>query len=314
MRIVSLVPAATDWLIELELSDSIVGISHESEDQVLLEGTKVVTQPSAKFDGNSAEIDRLIREQIDSGVPAFFLDEEALLELKPDLVICQQHCGVCAIDGREVAKFATENDLDTFFFDPLNFREILQQVIKMADALGCLDRGMKLIGDLELRIAKLQKQIGFDPKKDEPKYSMAFVEWIDPIFLAGNWIPQMVELIGLRDASKREHNQSVQISLMDLLNLKADYIIIAPCDFSIQDSLQDLPSLWDRYVWKELKAVQNENVYLADGCKYFNKPGPTLIRSLELMALAVYKEGISDTNPVAEDEMVHLQIQGNERR
>ena len=306
MRIVSLVPAATDWLIELDLADSIVGISHESAGNKALVGIPTLTSPSIILDGNSAEIDRQIREQIENGAPSFFLNDEELLGLKPDVIICQQHCGVCAIDGSEVSKFARENDLTTFFFDPLNFREVLQQLIRMSNSLGCLERGMKLAGDVELRIKNLQEQIGFDPKADSPSLSLALIEWIDPIFLAGNWIPQMIELLGLKDACDRTHNQSVEISLMTLMDMRADFLIIAPCDFTIEDSLSDLPGLYDRYVWKDLKAVQKEQVYVADGLRYFNRPGPNLIRSLELMALAVYKEKVSHMITVGEDEIIQL--------
>ncbi len=289
MRIVSLIASATEIVCELGFESSLVGRSHECDFPPSVQRLPVCTSPRFAVHGSSAEIDRRVKEILEQSLSVYLVDADKLRELRPDVIVTQTQCEVCAVSEKDVQTALCEwidsrpqivslrtNDLHDFWLD----------IARVADALGVPDGGKALLDRLQARMAVVADKAA----KLATRPSVAAVEWIEPLMSAGNWMPQMVYLAGGSMLFGEDGQHSPRLAWDDFCRADPDVILVTPCGWDIAKSREELPALTSKPEWSKLKAVRNGQVYLADGNQYFNRPGPRLVESLEILAEVLHPE------------------------
>lgn len=303
MRIVSLLPAATEWICAFGGTDALVGRSHECDFPPDVQDVPVVTEATYDAEADSAAIDEAVQEQLNEGLSLYEVDLERLRALDPDLVVTQDQCEVCAVSLPELeAQLRTLSEWtgrspDLISMQPQTLKEVLDEALRLARVMDRFEAGMEVIGNLETGLKVLRDQIGVDRSTNPQSLpAVACVEWLEPLMVAGHWMPDVVEMAGGRAVLGSEGEPSEPVEWNDLRDADPDLLALMPCGFSIEETRRDLPYLTDRVGWAELSAVQDHRVALFDGSAYFNRPGPRLYRAIELLAATLYPDRI-DPNP-----------------
>ena len=281
-RIVSLLPSSTEIACALGLKTSLVGVSHECDYPADIVGLPVLTEPKLNPKGTSREIDDRVHEIVQDGLSVYRLHTDKLQQLKPDLVLTQDHCEVCAVSLSEVknaVRSFVEGDLNLVSLHPTNLGDIKMDIRKVAVATGREQHAENLIDSFEVRFEKLK-----DRTKNLPKYRIACLEWLDPLMAAGNWVPELVEIAGGQQSFVDPGKHSSWLDWESLVEYQPEVIVLMPCGFKIPQSQIDLPVLTNHPLWQEIPAVQDNRVYIADGNAYFNRPGPRIVESAEILA------------------------------
>lgn len=275
MRIASLLASATELICDLGAGEQLVARSHECDHPSWVKQLPCASRPTFDITGSSKQIDTLVRERLSAGEPLYTVDESLLLELRPDIIITQTHCEVCAVSPanvgselcrRQVAALST-GTLEGIFD---SFRQIARVI----------DRDVEpLIGRIEARLAEIERTLA-----GAPRPTIACLEWIEPIFNMGNWGPELVQraggvqLLGTPGAhSTTTHWESVR-------DADPDYVLIAPCGFSLDRALGEMSFLERLPNWRDLRAVREGRVFVADGNLYFNRSSPSVFTSVEILA------------------------------
>ncbi len=282
MRIVSLLPSATEIVCALGLRDQLVGVTHECDYPASVRGLPVVTRSRIPPGLSSAIIDGLVREQLSGADALYTLDMPTLHQLRPDLIVTQALCDVCAVAADEVNAAACElpGQPQVINLEPMRLSEVLDTLERVADAAGCSARGRSVRTELEARIDALTTRSQAVIRAPR----VAMLEWIDPLFNAGHWTPELVTIAGGVECLGNPFAPSEQVSFDRLQAARPDLIAIALCGFDVQRSLQDVALLEQHAGWRDLPAVLNDQVYLLDGNAYFSRPGPRLVDSAEILA------------------------------
>ena len=306
MRIVSLLPAATEWVCIFGGQEDLVGRSHECDYPESIQDVPVVTAPTYASEGDSAAIDDAVQGQLQEGLSLYDVDLERLRALEPDLIVTQDQCEVCAVSLPEVEAQLGDwagSAPEVVSMHPQTLKEVLDEALRLARAMEALDEAMEVIANLETGLRVLREDIGVD-RTTNPKSlpSVACVEWLEPLMIAGHWMPDVVEMAGgcALLGTAGEPTQSVEWSALS--EADPDVLALMPCGFSIDETCRDLQYLTDRSGWSDLSAVQNQRVALLDGNAYFNRPGPRLYRALEVLATVIYPDQVHPTPPVADWE------------
>jgi iron complex transport system substrate-binding protein len=282
-RIISLLPAATEIICALGLEHQLVGRSHECDYPANIANLPVCS--SAKFisGSNSAEIDRQVKEILSDSLSIYEIDRDLIKQLSPDVIITQAQCEVCAVSLNDVElalKDLLEKECQIISLQPNGLDDIYQEIQLLADQLGVPEAGAELLELSEERINIIQHKLKFI--SDRP--SVACVEWLDPLMMAGNWTPEIVEIAGGTPVLTLAGKHSSYINFEDILKANPDILVLMPCGFSIQRTLQEINLLLDLPGWTDLKAVQNQKIFIVDGNQYFNRSGPRITDSIEIMA------------------------------
>jgi iron complex transport system substrate-binding protein len=240
---------------------------------------------SAKFisGSNSAEIDRQVKEILSDSLSIYEIDRDLIKQLSPDVIITQAQCEVCAVSLNDVElalKDLLEKECQIISLQPNGLDDIYQEIQLLADQLGVPEAGAELLELSEERINIIQHKLKFI--SDRP--SVACVEWLDPLMIAGNWTPEIVEIAGGTPVLTLAGKHSSYINFEDILKANPDILVLMPCGFSIQRTLQEINLLLDLPGWTDLKAVQNQKIFIVDGNQYFNRSGPRITDSIEIMA------------------------------
>ncbi len=288
-RVVSLIASSTEIVCALGCEDRLVGRSHECDYPPSVRRLPVCTAPLIDPYASSAEIDRQVKTVLRDALSVYRVDGDLLRELRPDVVITQSQCDVCAVSLKDV-----ETALCAWIdarprlvsLEPNALADIWRDIQHVAEALGEPERGRALIDRLQGRIAAVADRVAALP--DRP--TVACIEWIDPLMAAGNWVPELVELAGGENLFGEAGKHSPWMTWEQLVTRDPDVIVVLPCGFDIERSRQELPVLSERRQWSALRAVQNGRVYLTDGNQYFNRPGPRLVESLEILAELLHPE------------------------
>jgi iron complex transport system substrate-binding protein len=283
MRIVSLLPSATEIVCELGLADQLVGVSHECDYPDSIRGIPIVTRSKLPSDLSSFQIDQIVRQDFQAQASLFSLRLDLLSELAPDLIVTQSLCEVCA-----VADFEIERALKQWVYkpkvlnlSPRNLREMFDSIQAVGLATGTPQRATEAIDQLQRRVQRVVDSCkGIEPMRPDA----VILEWLDPLFSAGHWNPELIDLAGGRECIGHSGSKSESISWERLVDANPDVLLIACCGYTIPKTLQDLPSLQGRPGFQELRAVRNHRVFIADGNAYFNRPGPRLVDTLEMIA------------------------------
>lgn len=287
LKIISLLPAATEIVCALGLEESLIGRSHECDFPLSVKKLPVCS--SAKFlpGSDSAEIDRQVKQILSDSLSIYSIDKELIRSLAPDVIITQAQCEVCAVSLKDVEE-ALEDLLDKecriISLEPHNLADIYSSIQSIAGQLGVMSRGEELLELSEERIDIIRHKLKFI--SDKPK--VACIEWLSPLMVAGNWTPELVEIAGGRSVIAQSGKHSPFIEFKALLTEDPDILVLMPCGFSIERTLQEIHLLIEQPGWQQLKAVQNNQIYIADGNQYFNRSGPRITDSVEILAEIIH--------------------------
>ncbi len=281
MRIVSLLPSATEILCALGLDAQLVGISHECDYPDQIARLPAVTRSRMTKGASSAQIDAEVRDHLSQADALYELDLPLLAQLKPDLLVTQALCDVCAVSADEVNDAAQTllSCPEVINLEPMSLADVFDTMAQVGQVTGRQAEAAAWAAQARARIERVLQLPALNPR---PR--LAFLEWIDPPFNAGHWTPELIEMAGATDCLGNLHQPSRTLAPDALQAAEPDYLVIALCGFDLQRTAQDMPLLQRLPGWRELPCVQNGQVYLVDGNWYFNRPGPRLIDSLEILA------------------------------
>jgi iron complex transport system substrate-binding protein len=295
MRIVSFLPAATEMLYLLGLENEIVGRSHECDYPEDVRRKPVIVDCALDLSHlTMAQIDVAVSTQLARGKSLYKVDETKLRTAAPDLLVTQNLCQVCGPAGNEVSEvIRSMNDAPKIIWQtPRNFEEMLDAVRTLGRETGTEGKANDWIAHVTDRIARVAAVT-----RAMPKTRVAFLEWVDPIYCGGHWIPQMLAWAGAEDANSRPGTDSIRIPWQQVLDYQPEVILVSPCGFKTQEALAQAELLKSRPGWNELPAVQKNRVYAVDANAYFARPGPRLIDGVELLAHLIHPEHCSWAGP-----------------
>jgi iron complex transport system substrate-binding protein len=291
MRLVSFLPSATEMLYELGVEDCVMAVTHECSYPA---GAK--TKPRvihSSFDPqkmSSQEIDSKVVELANSGKDIYILDEQVLKKANPDLIVAQGICEVCSPYTREISRAMTllENKPEVLILDPKNLDDILQNIIQVGNKVGKQEKAKELVEKFQKRITRIKNtHIASKPK-------VLCIEWLDPLFSAGHWVPQMVEIAGGINGISSTGDKSRRMQIGEITKFDPDIVILMPCGFDVQRTIVEYEKLLENPIWRKIKAVNRGQVYAVNANEYFSKPGPRTITGLEILAKIIHPDTFRD--------------------
>lgn len=295
MRICSLLPGATEVVAALGLSDDLVAISHECDYPPEIRPKPVVIKSAVDPQKTSSPaIDRQVREAIRNGEGLYRIDESLLNSVSPDLIITQSLCDVCAVTPTEVqrALAGLARKPRILSLDPTDLNGMLRDIETIGSATGRDARARRLVQGLQDRIARVQRLV-----QEEPRRRAACIEWLEPLYCAGHWVPEMVHLAGGKDLLASAGAPSVRIAWEQVVVAAPDVLVLMPCGFSIDRTCSESDLLTSRPGWSDLPAVRNKAVYAVEGAAYFNRSGPRLVDGIELLAALLHPRRFGNRLP-----------------
>ena len=280
MRIVSLIPSGTEIVCALGYNENLVGISHECDFPLEIRHLPVCTKPRLNVDTSSLEIDNSVKSLLQNSLSIYATNENVLKELKPDLIITQSQCDVCAVSLSDVELVLKKIGLDSkvISLQPQKLSDIWEDINFLAKSLGVAKKGLILTNQIKDEIENLKYSYN---SKSSP--TIACVEWINPLMFAGNWVPEMVEIAGGTNLFGRIGMHSDWSTYDMLFKKDPEKIILMPCGFNIKKTIEEIGAMTNIPNWKNLKAVKTDNVFITDGNQYFNRPGPRILDSIKIL-------------------------------
>ena len=290
MRILSLLPAATEIVSALGYESKLVGRSHECDFPVDVQSLPVCTKPDEQLKHSSTQhIDRDIKRLISDGLSIYQVDYEILQSLKPDIIITQDHCEVCAVEFSQIEQAVAEA-LDyqpvVLSLSPQNLDDVRESFVEIASTVGDTIGGM----NLSARFTKKMKSITNKCNSTTALNEVFCVEWMDPLLATGNWLPELVGAVNAKPTFGTTGKHAEPIAWSDVLVANPAKIIIMPCGFTIDQTLADIDIMTGKDGWATLDAIKNNQVFIADGHHYFNRPGPRLLDSTKILAEILYPD------------------------
>ena len=284
-KIVTLIPSATEIVAFLGQKNSIIGRSHECDYPHGLNHVSKLTSPKINVEGTSGEIDKQINTILENSLSVYKVDVLKLKELNPDYIITQAHCEVCAVSLSEVENIVSKNlnkNTKIISLQPNTLKDVFNDIKRVAKELNIEnEKNNGIIENLSVRIEKIKKLTS----KQKNKPSVACIEWIDPLMMAGNWIPEMVEIAGGINILGKQGKDSHWIKFNEIAKKNPEIIIFLPCGFNIEKTKNELEKfLKKNNEWQSLKAYKNKKIFITDGNQFFNRPGPRLVESTEIFA------------------------------
>lgn len=282
MRIVSLLPSATEIVCALGLESQLVGVTHECDFPASVSALPKVTKTLIPVTASSGEIDRLVRDRLKNEQALYTLDQEVFQSLRPDLVVTQSLCDVCAVAESEVqtAIAALAKRPRVVNLEPTTLEEVFAGLLLLGEAAEKADAAAQVVDGLRRRLASVAER-SFSVAA---RPSVLLLEWIDPPFSSGHWNPELVALAGGDEVLAQAGERSRTLAWDEVLAADPEVLAIACCGFSVERTWADLPILRGYLGWSRLRCVQEGRVYVVDGAAYFSRPGPRLVDSLELLA------------------------------
>ena len=292
MRIISLIASSTEIVCALGMEEFLVGRSHECDYPPSVLRLPVCTAAKFRVAASSFEIDRQVEEILEQALSVYRVDARLLASLQPTHIITQTQCEVCAVSLRDV-----EEAVGTFLgsrpeivaLQPNALADVWADIRRVAEALGIPRRGNELVSRLQARMLAIEEESHALPRRR----TVACIEWIDPLLASGNWMPELVRMAGGKHLFGEPGRHSPRLEWLELVAADPEVILILPCGFDIARTRQELPALTRKPSWENLRAVQEGRVCLLDGNQYFNRPGPRLAESLEILAEIIHPEVFS---------------------
>jgi len=287
-RVVSLIASATEIVTALGYGEHLVGRSHECDYPPSVASIPVCSSTKVDPTASSRAIDERVRRIAADGLSVYRVDSVALDRLAPTVVVTQTQCEVCAVSLREVKQAVREMVTSrprVVALEPMSLADIWTDILSVAEALGTPERGEQLVASLRERLDRVRRRVA---GRRAP--SVACIGWIDPLMAAANWVPELVEAAGGVNAVGEPGRHSTYTELRDLAAADPDVIAFMPCGFGIARCLSELPVLTSRPEWQELRAVRDGHVFVTDGNQFFNRPGPRIVESAEILAELLYPD------------------------
>ncbi|MBP7586862.1 MAG: cobalamin-binding protein [Thermoanaerobaculia bacterium] len=279
MRIVSLVPNATEILFALGAGDDVVGVSHECDYPPEARTRPILTGSALQQGMTPAAVDAAVSEQLASGASLYTLDEKRLAELDPDLLFTQELCPVCAVStaqvGDAVAPMARCPELMSL--DPTRLEDVLADILHVGERLARSAAAEALVDNLRARLERVERAT-----HGRPRPTVVALEWLDPPFLGGHWVPQMITIAGGRDPfGVAPGERSRRANWEEIAAADPDWIVAMPCGFDAAGAAGEVAKLSGHPVWEELRAVRTGRVAAVDANGCFSRPGPRLVDGIE---------------------------------
>jgi len=288
MRVVSLLPSATEILFALGFDKEIVGVSHECDFPLQARGKRVVIHSRLPHDAAPAEIDRLVREYVSRGESLYSVDAQALEELAPDLIVTQDLCQVCAASPEDLATTLARfpEPPEVLCLNPQDLGDVWRDILWVGEATCRGHEAEDLLKRIGTQLGELQCQL--DGVDHRPR--VAILEWLEPFYVAGHWVPEMIEVAGGKDALGWKRTPSFRVSAEDVIDAAPEILLIAQCGYSAQQALDEYRAMSFPEEWSAIPAVRNSRVYAMDASGYFSRPGPRLITGIEALAKILHPE------------------------
>ena len=322
MRIVSFLPSATEMIYALGLEEALVGVTHECDYPPDAKTKPIVVRNVLPVETMSqAQIDHAVAERIQSGESLYQIDEALLRSLSPDLILTQNLCQVCAPSGNEVSQVlkTLEKPPEVLWLTPRTVNDIFGNLRDLAEATGRQSTAQGIIDACRARIDRLKNVAN---KLERPR--VFCMEWLDPVYACGHWVPELVTLAGSRDELGQEGGESKRVSWEEISKWDPEVVVMMPCGFNLQQTMKEVWNSFGRYSPKrsshasdfsKLRAVQTGRIYAVDANSYFARPGPRVIEGAEVLAQIIHpeltgKSGIPDHSASFQQVDVSL-LQGN---
>ncbi len=286
MRIASLLPSATEIICGLGLRDHLVLRSHECDHPAGVEALPFVTEPKYQADGTSYAIDQRIRALVQEGLSVYRVDADRLRKARPDVIVTQHQCEVCAVSAREMEEAACavlDPAPEIISLAPGGLEDVLGDIHRVANRLGVPERGDALVSRLRERMEGVRARVGAQVDGG-PRPRVVTIEWLDPLMVAGNWIPELVEMAGGQNLLGEAGAHSPFVSWEVIQELEPEVVVVIPCGFTLERTRREAGLLSRLPGWADLPATRAGQVALADGHHFFNRPGPRIVESLEILA------------------------------
>jgi iron complex transport system substrate-binding protein len=301
MRIVSLLPSSTEILYELGLGKDLVAVSHDCDyppdvaNKIRL--TSIDIDPAT---ASSKALNEWISGKVHNGLSVYHIEKNALKEANPDLILTQELCEVCAPSFTEVKSACKilDGERKIVSLEPTSIEQILDSILTIGRVTGRTEKAEQLISALRSRIGQVQEMV----TKARTHPEIGCLEWLDPVFSAGHWVPEMIVKAGGVDRLARPSKPSVRIEWKHVLDYDPEILILMPCGFNLERTIQESRTLKTHAGWENLRAVKNHQVFAVNGTAYFNRPGPRIVDGLEIMAEILHPDivkGIAPANSYA---------------
>jgi iron complex transport system substrate-binding protein len=288
VRIVSLLPSATEICFALGLGPSLVGITHECDFPPQTEYKTVLTKSELDHDGaNPAEIDRHVKAALHEGSSLYRLDQEGLQRARPDLILTQELCEVCAVAYPQVLEAAKmlPGRPSVMSLEPHNLSDVMRSIIDVGQATGTPERAAELVRGLWARVDAVRGAVA-----GRPRPRVVCIEWIDPLMVAGHWVPDQVDIAGGTDAMGTSGEKSRYVSFEEIEAAQPEVVFCMPCGFRLEGSEAQGALLAAHKGWAALPAAKAGMVYAVDGSWYFNRPGPRVVDGIEILARLLHPD------------------------
>lgn len=284
-RIACLLASGTEIVCGLGLGDRIVAISHECDYPAAILDRPRVTRTRINDAASSVDIDQQVRDQVSAGTPIYEIDVEQLASLRPDLIVTQAQCEVCAVSYDDVVRAVAEVDglrgTGVVSLNPTTLEGVFADILAVGAAADCADAANGYVDSLRLRVEAVRAKA--HGPADDQRLRVACIEWVEPLMVAANWVPDMIELAGGRSGMTIAGEHTSYSRWADLVGYDPEVLVVAPCGFDLARGLQEAAELESLPGWGDLSAVRERRVFAVDGKAYFNRSGPRLVESLEML-------------------------------
>jgi iron complex transport system substrate-binding protein len=297
-QIVSFLPSATEMACALGLSDQLVGITHECDYPPEVAGKPIVVRNALPIEKmNQAEVDVAVAQRMRDGLSLYEVDEKLLQKLAPDLILTQNLCQVCAPSGNEVSQAVNllPKKPQILWLTPTSLEEIFANVRELGEATGRSKEAEELIATGHARLEKTAAATRGLARRPR----VFCMEWLDPVYCSGHWVPEMVKLAGGSDALARAGGDSVRIPWDDVVQWAPEVLIVTPCGFDLEKVIEQTQQLPEYPGWSDLPAVREGRVYAVDANSYFARPGPRVVDGTELLAHLIHPESFPWSGPAS---------------
>ena len=288
MRIVSLLPSATEIVYALGLGDSLVAVTHECDYPPGARAKPAVTASALSTTADSVTIDRVVAGSIHEHRGIYSLDRDLLKAVQPDLILTQELCDVCAVSYREVQEAARilPGKTPIVSLEPRTLGDILATISLVGNLTGCDTTADAVVAGLRQRIDTVAARAS----QATTRPRVYCMEWIEPPFSAGHWIPEMVRIAGGEEVLGHEGEPSARVTWQEVAGAAPEVVAVMPCGFNTERAIRELAVVRDRSEWRRLPAVAADAVWVTDGSAFFSRPGPRIVDGLEILAHAVHPE------------------------
>jgi iron complex transport system substrate-binding protein len=289
MRVCSLLPSATEIAFALGLGDSVVGVTHECDYPPEAQKKPVVVKSAIDPRTNSSgQIDAIVNEHLQNKKSVYTIDLSRFREANPDVILTQELCDVCAVDYQEVAEAAKSlsKQPKIVSLTPSSLLDVLGDITRVGEATGKEKEAKAFVDSLRERI----ERVGEESSRSSSRPRVACLEWLDPLYSAGHWVPEMVELAGGKNGLGQKGVPSARIEWSRLVQFAPEVIALMPCGIDVERTLREIHLLYRIPGWNELPAVRAKRVFAVDGNAYFSRSGPRLVDGLEIMAQIIHPE------------------------